>query len=288
MSKPKETSWEYGREYQLHQADKYRTRDTHHWKPKIELAHRLVEQYAVPRLGKRAPEQMVVVDVGCSIGTFAIEFQKAGYRSYGVDFDAVALEIGRELAREEGVSPEFVCADVSNWPDGFPPIDVAVCFDIFEHLHDDEIGSFLTSIRRQLNKQGCVVFFTTPTEYDRIFRNRFRRLPLLPFAWLSSKRFASITKAYAGFLDIVFLLTEGLTYRDSIAREGHCNPLSAERLAAIFGRAGYQIVTLESADLFESRPFSKQPIAHKHLYGVAVSGTCVTEAGQPMTSEPLI
>ncbi len=36
------------------------------------------------------------MDVGCSIGTFAIEFAAKGYRSFGIDFDQTALDIARD------------------------------------------------------------------------------------------------------------------------------------------------------------------------------------------------
>jgi 2-polyprenyl-3-methyl-5-hydroxy-6-metoxy-1,4-benzoquinol methylase len=75
------------------------------------------------------------------------------YQCYGIDFDPIVLEIASQLAKEENVSPKYVCGNIADWTSAFPPIDIAVCFDIFEHLHDDELGSFLTSIRKQLSKE---------------------------------------------------------------------------------------------------------------------------------------
>src|SRR6185503_17586263 len=90
-SKPKATSYQYGEEYQTQLAEKYRNRHSNHWKVRVALANRLVSQYALPRLGHKSTSDIIVTDVGCSIGTFAIEFAKLGYRSYGVDFDPEAL-----------------------------------------------------------------------------------------------------------------------------------------------------------------------------------------------------
>ena len=106
------------------------------------MANRLVSQYALPRLGHKSTSDIIVTDVGCSIGTFAIEFAKLGYRSYGVDFDPEALTQARRLCEEEKTHAEFICGDIANWNKQLPPIDIAICFDIFEHLHDDELGSF--------------------------------------------------------------------------------------------------------------------------------------------------
>src|SRR5438046_1211256 len=98
----KPTSAAYGRAYQEHQAAKYRDRANNHWKTRIALAEDLLERFVMPRLAGRAPASIVSVDVGCSIGTFAIEMARRGFRSIGIDLDARALEIAQVLATEEG------------------------------------------------------------------------------------------------------------------------------------------------------------------------------------------
>lgn len=276
----KSTSFEYGKTYQLKQAEKYRNRKSNHWRHRIALAQRLVEHHARPRLQGRSNGDIVIVDVGCSIGTFAIEFAKMGYRSYGIDFDESALEIARQLAREEDVSPEFICGDISDWSKKFPSIDVAVCFDIFEHLHDDELGSFLIGIKKQLSKQGSLVFHTYPTQYSHIFFNRrsYVRDLLLPFKHLPPSKFNVVVKAYSCILDIWLLLSKGTTKNESIKLSGHCNPTTTERLADILRRAGYEIIFMKSSNLYESNGsiplrFPHQFIAHGNIYGVVCSKT---------------
>ena len=274
--KPKPTSYQYGRECQLEQANKYRNRHNNHWKFRIDLAHSLVNKYSLPRLRKKLIGDSIIVDVGCSIATFAIEFAKLGYCSYGVDFDAEALEIAKQLCDEENVSAEFVQADISEWKQDFPPIDIAICFDIFEHLHDDELGSFLQSIRKQLSEEGSLVFHTFPTQYDYIFFGKgYLRLPLIPFRTLSTPGFNRVVKAYASLIDIAYLVKKGLTHKEAIKFAGHCNPTTKERLKDILERSGYDIVYMESSQLYPfqepvQKQFSNQPISHRNLYGVAV------------------
>jgi len=278
VNKPKATSFQYGEECQLRQAEKYRNRKNNHWKFRIELSNDLVARYAVPRLKGKAVSDCIVVDVGCSIGTFAIEFAKLGYRSYGIDFDPEALKIARQLSAEENVSPEFVLGDISDWNHSFPPIDIAICFDIFEHLHDDELGALLTAIRKQLSREGSLVFHTTPTQYDYIFFGkgyRYLRFPLLPFKFLSPPRFTKLVKAYSCLIDIALLFIKGSTYRESIKSMGHCNPTTKERLTELLKRAGYDIIYIESSQLYHfkqsiQKQFSNQPVTHRNLYGIAV------------------
>jgi len=282
MSNIKPTSFEYDLKYQQRQLEKYQNRTKNHFKDRIELAQRIVDQYVLPRLRDKQ-KQITVVDIGCSIGTFAIEFARRGYRSYGIDFDSSALEIARQLAKEENVSAEFICDDITNLSDNFSDIDIAICFDIFEHLHDDEIGSVLSSIKRQLSKQGCLVFHTFPTQYDYIFFSKFR-YPLIPFKYLASyKLFNLVVKIYSLLLDIGLLLMKSKTYKERIKKNSHCNPTTIERLKEILQRAGYEIIFIETSNIFkfENKPsrqklqklFSYHPISHRNIYGVAVPET---------------
>jgi len=246
----KSTSYEYGNEYQINQANKYRNRNNNHWKLRIELAEGLVDKFVLPRFGC-AQKDLNVVDVGCSIGTFAIEFAKKGYFSYGIDFDRSALEIAHQLAIEENVSPEFICGDVSDWNNTGHSIDVAICFDIFEHLHDDELGALLASIKKQLSEKGALVFHTYPTQYDYIFFTRYRYM-LIPFSrLLSSKIFDVIVKVYSLVIDIGLQLKKGATYREHIKSRSHCNPTTIDRLTDILKRAGYEIEFIESSNIYD-------------------------------------
>jgi len=271
----KETSYEYGEAYQRMQVEKYRDRKNNHWKHRIDLAHRLVDQYVLSRFSNRALKDIVVTDVGTSIGTFAIEFAKRGFRTYGIDFDARALKIAEGLASEDNVSPTFMQADVADWPRDLPPIDVAICFDIFEHLHDDELGAFLVAIRKNLSADGCLVFHTFPTQYDYLlFGRAMLRLPLYPFARLPTRWFDRIVRAYAALFDIYLLLARGVDYKDTIKTWSHCNPTTKVRLNEILLRSGYEIICLETEQLYDYSPelirrFRHQPISHRNMYGVA-------------------
>ncbi len=276
---PKTTSWEYGRDYQLEQARKYRERADNHWVRRLELAERLVAEHVAPRLAGREGSAVVVVDVGCSIGTFAIEFAKRGYTSYGIDFDPVALEIARDLAAEEGAEPVFVCSDVADWPDAFPPIDIAVCFDIFEHLHDDELGALLQAVRRHMSPEGALVFHTFPSEYEHVFFARdWVRWPMRPFALLPPAGFARVVKAYAAVIDAALAIFTGRTYKERLRTASHCNPLSAQRLADILERAGYELLETGTGQLHPHksrihRAYARHAVVDRNIWGVAVPRT---------------
>lgn len=274
--KTKDALLNYGKDYQQDMAEKFRNRNSNHWKLRIELARNLVEKYVLSKYPGRPKKDIVVVDVGCSIGTFAIEFSKQGYRSYGIDFDSAALDIAKQLSDEENVTPGFICGDVSKLDKNFPPIDIAICFDIFEHLHDDELGSLLSSIRSQFSDKGALVFHTYPTQYDYIFYyKRYLSYPVLLFKNLSKSGFNKIVKAYSCLIDVLLLLKTGKTYKEMIRCDSHCNPTTSERLVEILKRSGYEVVFMESSNLYDNQSFiqkclCKQPIAFRNLYGVAI------------------
>ena len=279
---PKATSYAYGEEYQRAQVEKHRNRKSNHWQPRLALAHRIVDEWVLPRFSDRPLQDVVLIDVGCSIGTMAIEFAKRGFRARGVDFDAAALAIGRDLCREEGVRVEFHRGDVADWQKASgEQVDVAVCFDIFEHLHDDELGAMLQAIRRQMSDRGTLVFYSFPLQFDYIFFSRDPlSWPLVPFKWLSPQRFERVTRAYAAILDAALLLATGQSYKERIKKLAHCNPTTAARLHDILTRAGYDVAMMETTNLYPfkmhiQKRFARQPIARRQVYGVAYARPAV-------------
>lgn len=279
VTKPKETSYAYGERSQTRMAAKYRNRANNHWARRIAFCQELVRDH-VPLAKAMLASEIVLVDIGCSIGTFAIEFAKLGYRAYGVDFDPVAIRWAEQLAAEENVSPTFVRMDVADWgAQNLPKIDVAICFDIFEHLHDDELGALLQSVRRQLASGGCVVFSTTPTQFSYMYSGGSAKLAIVramtyPLTWLGQKSFPRVFRAYAAALDAMFLLFRGKDHRELIKQEKHCNPLTRERLEEIFRRAGYRFHRLETLDLHPqpgrfAAALRKHATCHTHIVGVA-------------------
>lgn len=281
---PKDTSYAYGTEHQQ-QMLKYhysakRASDENDGYLRLQLVRRLMED-GFRGLGKPRSET-VVVDIGCSVGTIAIEAAKMGFRSYGVDFDPVAIELGRRLASEEGVAVEFCVMDVSDWSRDFPPIDIAVAADIFEHLHDDELGALLVSLRRNLSKGGVLAFHTAPQEYDYIFWKKKGEVGVIDLPWfirpfkaLSDEHFTRFVRIMALGHDMLSVATKGITFREHLKRTPHPNPLTKIRLTDILERSGYEIVSLKSGTFdvqMRSRHaefFRSHAITHRSLYGIA-------------------
>ena len=284
FAKPKKTSFGYGKAHQetmlgyYHKSKIVSESNTEYLR--VVLAHELVDKYVLPRFNSKPLHEITLVDVGCSVGLFAIEFAKKGLNSFGVDFDAAALEIATQLNDKERADAKFLQMDVSDWSLDIP-IDIAHCFDIFEHLHDDEIGALLYGLKKNLSERGCLVFHTLPLQYDYLFWNDSKgiiQFPWLlrPFKNINPRYFSRMVEIYALCLDMVSLCKKGgRTHKEAIKGEGHCNPLTRKRLEDILARAGYEILFMESGFLGEvqldpphRKYFHKQFVTHRSLRGV--------------------
>jgi len=275
MNNIKTTSYKYGNDYQNRQVEKYKNRANNHWKHRVEIFKLLINQDILPKLEGREKSDIKVVDIGCSIGTFALEAARMGFDSSGIDFDNEAIKIAKQLAEEENVNAEFICGDISDSINFDKKIDIAVCFDIFEHLHDDELGAFLHIIKNRLSDNGVLLYHTFPTHYDYIFYTRWIvRFPLFLFTIFGRKFFEKIVKIYASKIDILLSLFIGKTYKEYIKNKSHCNPLTKQRLSDILLRAGFESKQIELAQLYDFKKkvqnvFKKHQISYRNLYGVA-------------------
>jgi 2-polyprenyl-3-methyl-5-hydroxy-6-metoxy-1,4-benzoquinol methylase len=280
---PKSTSFEYGPSHQkdmekFYWESKVQSVSNHNWN-RVQLAEQIVAN-ATEMLGKTNAET-TILDVGCSVGCLAIHFSKLGYSTIGIDFDPVAIARAEQLnVIDNGKNAKFILGDVSDTHPQLPPIDIALCFDIFEHLHDDELGSLLQSLRRVLAPNGVVVFHTYPQCYDYIFSYRCKNqkvsFPVLlkPLSYLPAPFFKKAVRIYASLIDIVLILITGKTWRERIKMTGHCNALTVERLTDILARANYDILELQSGFITDQfnpgakKRFLKHQITHRSIYGM--------------------
>jgi len=284
---PKVTSYTYGEDaYQKYMAEYYKESKvvsaSNHEYLRVRLAFDLVEKWVLPRLSCKPRAETTVIDIACSVGTFAIEFAKQGYRSFGVDFDPDAIKIARRLNEEEGTNAVFAEMDVSDWNGSFPPIDIAICFDVFEHLHDDELGTLLYTLKSLFSPDGALVFHSLPQQYDYLFWNQQKNIVEFPFLLKPFKNcrtevFEKIVKMYALLQDMKSVYRTGLTHKEGIKRSDHPNPLTKGRLTDVFERASYEILTIDSGflgnvqiDQRDRQSFINQPLTHRSLFGVAV------------------
>jgi hypothetical protein len=73
------------------------------------------------------------------------------------------------------------------------------------------------------------------------------------------------------------ILKRGMSYKESIKKSDHPNPLTRQKLEDIFARMGYEVIHIETGFLGESqldprdkKYFYKHQITHRSLRGVAI------------------
>ena len=95
------------------------------------------------------------LDMGCGTGGNAVWLAKQGWQVTAVDYSQVAIDMGRRLAAEQGVSVEFVVADASTYePLGHP--DLITCFYI--QLFPQSRLNMLANMSNALAPKGTFLF----------------------------------------------------------------------------------------------------------------------------------
>lgn len=91
------------------------------------------------------------LDLACGEGRNALWLAEQGWQVTGVDYSDVAIEKGRRLARERGLTVQLVCADLLAWePDGEADL---VCV-LYLQLPADERRAVLAKAARAVAPGG--------------------------------------------------------------------------------------------------------------------------------------
>ena len=109
-----------------------------------------------------------VLDVGSGRGEVVLNAAKRGATAIGVDYAQAALSLAEGmLDRHEDVRSQvlYVRADAKKLP--MPPcsVDVALMFDIVEHLQPWELDAALAETRRVLRPDGVLCVHTMPNAH---------------------------------------------------------------------------------------------------------------------------
>jgi|TARA_B100002003_G_C14113357_1_gene535481 methionine biosynthesis protein MetW len=107
-----------------------------------------------------------LLDVGCGVGTIAVEIQKRGFDVHGIDFSSVAIE----KSRKKGINAVMCNLDEGGIPFDDNSFDIVWAGDIVEHVFDPIF--LLKEILRVVKNQGKILI-TTPNDV-----HLFRRLYL--------------------------------------------------------------------------------------------------------------
>jgi ubiquinone/menaquinone biosynthesis C-methylase UbiE len=110
----------------------------------------------------------VIVDLGCGIGTIAIEAAKKCSYVYAIDYSAIALRKTKILLAKAGVSDraKVICSSAGEIPIIDNSIDKVICADLIEHLYQTEFENMARECCRILRKGGSLIIHTSPNPSD--------------------------------------------------------------------------------------------------------------------------
>jgi cyclopropane fatty-acyl-phospholipid synthase-like methyltransferase len=182
-----------------------------------------------------------ILDLGCSIGTWARYYARQGHWTVGVDASPEVLGVARRLAHEEGIHRcGFVLADVSYQAFQNESFDLIIASDIFEHLPMHPLRQCIEECWRILVRGGRLIVHTTPTKYEHMFDYTRGYVPLLPLRFLPGPLLDRFIEAYDRFrYESLYKLTRGETRYDIYARSVHPNPLAYATLRRLLQNAGF-------------------------------------------------
>ncbi len=161
----------------------------------------------------------VLIDLGCGWGRWSIAAARAGFSPCGVDVHLDALRAGKRVARELGISADFVCSDISRLPFKPESVDFVFSYSVLQHLEKEKVKEVLNRIVFVL-RPGGICFVQLPNAFGLVSFCRqlgrgFREPPPCTFAmryWTPG----AITRAFreAGF-GSVRLCAEGFLVQNT-------------------------------------------------------------------------
>ena len=97
---------------------------------------------------EKVPKGSKVLDYGCGIGYIALKLAAEGYEVYYHDVNKTCLEFLEFQKQKHGLK-------LTNYEDSKrPEVDLVVCLDVLEHLHNADLSECLMRLDGALKKGG--------------------------------------------------------------------------------------------------------------------------------------
>ena len=101
--------------------------------------------------------QKKLLDAGCGIGLASLHLSDRFAFIVGIDLNKQKISQAKLLAKNSGISNiKFKVADLTKPSSIKQLFDVIICFEVIEHVHDDQ--KFLLSLDKLLNVGGELIF----------------------------------------------------------------------------------------------------------------------------------
>ena len=130
------------------------------------------------------------VDLGCGAGNYAVWLATQGFEVTGLDLSAAAVALARELARQKGVSCEFVVADVRGATTVFDAsFDFAYDWEVLHHVLPENRPGYVANVHRMLRVGGRYLSVCFSEDDPGLAgEGKYRQTPLGTLLYLSSEQ----------------------------------------------------------------------------------------------------
>jgi 2-polyprenyl-3-methyl-5-hydroxy-6-metoxy-1,4-benzoquinol methylase len=128
-------------------------------------------------LKKDIDEELSILDIGTSTGSYAIRLVEEGYNVTGIDLNEEMLQECREKAKNTGVSLEILQMDMKDLNELDQNYDGIICIgNTLVHLSNlEEIKEVISNMYSLLNEEGRLIIQIV--NYDRILEKDVKELP---------------------------------------------------------------------------------------------------------------
>lgn len=203
------------------------------------------------------PGMESVCDLCCGTGITAIEFAKAGFKTYGVDLSPTMIRIARDKAEKDGIAARFTRADMRSFK--LPqPVDLITCeFDALNHVPNrSDLKPVAESVAKALRPGGYFYFdVNNLAAFENVWQlGWFQEMPGVA-AMLHGGHVKGENRAWN---DIEWFIKEGPLYRRHHERvEEVC--WSRQEIRDTLRAAGMKTVGTFDATLFFQNDYLTRP-----------------------------
>ncbi len=259
----------YNQNYSASQLAKFMFRKGNHWRERVEISFDLVSKLEL--IGKD------VLDLGTSIGTYAIEFALRGFNVQAIDLDDKAIKIAGVMAKKYELDIDFKTGDISDRSNfKAESFDIISAMDIIEHLPRPVLEKTIANCYHWLRPGGYLIYHTVPLKYDVIFHKSRMWYLLVPFCLLPERVFNRLTEIDYKLYNVIQKLTKGKSYQQQINETVHCNLQTRDQFIKTLKGSGFhnaynKVCTTEERFRKGVREiiFKNKEYYKKDLFGVA-------------------
>ncbi|EKD27642.1 MAG: methyltransferase family protein [uncultured bacterium] len=259
----------YSDKYFSSQLEKFKNRENNHWAPRIK---KVFDDISYLNISKGT-----ILDLGCSIGTYAYEFASRGYHAFGIDLSPEAIAVAKHLADENKLSINYTTGDISErkyYAEN--TFDIIYAGDIIEHLENDILSKTIFNCNYWLKPGGYFIFHTVPLKYDYIFHKSYLWLVLIPFAILPDFLFKKIVQFLYISFNLVLKNITGRSWSDREKETVHCNLQEKTKFESLLKSKGFKIIDIKLTIIedrfkipFKMFFFKNKEYYQKDLFGIA-------------------